>query len=226
MKYRFSLMLAVCVFNMSLVALHVNESAEAAFTKVYKEGTWGKNEKGEGTSGSGARPENSLEYIAFLQRFLKLNKIQSVIDIGCGDWGVSRCIDFRGIRYTGFDVVKSVIEKNKIAFLSPTVSFVCADITKVELPSADLLVCKDVMQHLTNDDVFAILKQLPKFKHCLITNDVFYLTLTSDNTDIRRGDYRNIDLTKPPFNVNGQKVLTYQSGPIGIVKQVLYIYNE
>ena len=123
-------------------------------------------------------------------------------------------------------MVKSVIEKNKKAFSSPRVSFVCADIINYELPCADLLICKDVMQHLTNNDIKVLLKQLPKFKHCLITNDLSYPALTSDNRDIRRGDYRSLDLLKPPFNVKAEKAFMYRSETLNNVKQVLYIYNS
>ena len=67
------------------------------------------------------------------------------------------------------------------------------------------------------------LRQLYKFKHCLITNDVNPGTLTCDNGDIVHGDYWLLDLTKPPFNFQGVKVLTYQCR--GGMKQVLYIQH-
>ena len=90
-----------------------------------------------------------------------------------------------------------------------------------KLPAADLLVSKDVLQHLPNADVKVFLEQLPKYKHVLLTNGTDWTTLTADNLDIALGDYRVIDLTKAPFGVAGKKVLTYDDGKH--THQVLHI---
>ena len=66
--------------------------------------------------------------------------------------------------------------------------------------------------------------QINKFKHCLITNDVDVKTETSINKNIETGGYRTLDLTKEPFHVNGNKVLTYVSDQNK--KQVLYISSD
>jgi len=44
-----------------------------------------------------------------LQQFLKDNKIRSVVDAGCGDWGLSQALDWGGIDYKGYDIVEAVI---------------------------------------------------------------------------------------------------------------------
>jgi hypothetical protein len=92
------------------------------------------------------------------------------------------------------------------------------------VPEADLLICKDVLQHLSNRDISIFLKKLSKFKYCLITNDVDPDTLSSYNQDIETGGYRTLDLRAYPFLVEAQSVLTYQSKTE--VKQVLLIVNH
>jgi hypothetical protein len=199
-------------------------SSEVAFTDIYNKGAWGKNEFGAGSSGGGSLFENATEYILFLQKFLNRFSIHSVVDMGCGDWGISKHIDWEGISYSGYDVVKHIINRNQDLFSSPSIRFIHADAIQTNLPLADLLICKDVMQHLPNDDIFSLLSQIHKFKHCLITNDVNPLTLTSKNHPLPfRGGYRSFDLTQPPFEIAGSKVLTYKSDIW--TKQILHIQN-
>jgi SAM-dependent methyltransferase len=222
-KIFFLLIFAVSSFR--VVFLQANET-EASFTRIYKSGVWGKNQDGEGSSGGGSTVEATAEYRRFLQKFLIDQKIQSVIDVGCGDWEFSQLIDWGNIQYTGYDIVSFVIEKNRKRFEKSTISFEHKNAIETDLPKADLLICKEVLQHLSNKDIKQFLNQIHKFKYCLITNDVNPSTLSSDNRDIENGDYRHLDLTKAPFFINGIPVLTYQV-PYGFyeVKQVLLIIN-
>lgn len=220
-----SIWLKLLCINFALVngALVAEQTNEEVFTSVYTNAVWDRNEEGLGTSGPGSTLKTAQPYMEFLQKFLASNNIQSVADIGCGDWTFSKHVHWGDIQYTGYDVVKDVIEKNKIKFAKPTITFIHGDAVHLNLPSADLLLCKDVLQHLPLEDIQLFLTQLPKFKHCLITNDVDY-TLSSTNQQVQRGGYRTLDLTKPPFNLRGTKVLTYPAG--NFIKQVLYIKNE
>jgi SAM-dependent methyltransferase len=199
-------------------------SSEEVFTHIYDKGVWGLNAQGEGTSGGGSTASMTESYRIFLQQFLKDYAIQSVVDLGCGDWEFSQFIDWNGITYTGYDVVKSVIERNQKKFQQPSISFVHADILQALLPEADLLICKDVLQHLTNEDVALFIQKLSQFKYCLITNDVDPTTKSSSNPEILKGQYRYLDLTQHPFYVDGVKIFTYYAGPW--MKQVLLIQNR
>lgn len=178
---------------------------------------------GQGASGTGSSLESAAPYIQFVEAFIRANEIQSVVDFGCGDWTFSRTINWGKAHYMGIDVVKSVIERNQALYSTPGRQFIHADGISFDLPPADLLLCKDVLQHLTEEDIFLFLEQIKKFKHCLITNDVDHLTWSSTNPPIQRGGARPIDLTKPPFNIPGVKVLTYNSS--GYLKQVLYVIH-
>jgi hypothetical protein len=158
-------------------------------------------------------------YIEFLQNFLKTNNIKSVVDAGCGNFDFSQKIDWHGIHYIEYDVFKSIVKENCIKSSNKTYNFIHDDITTIDLPSADLLLCKDVLQHLPNKDVIRFLKQCSKFKHCLITNDIGSHKM---NKNIKAGEYRPIDLTQKPFNITGFKILTYKSNNWK-TKQVLHI---
>lgn len=189
-----------------------DQTAEEIFTNIYKNKVWGQNSDGQGTSGDGSTLEATQLYRTFLQDFFKAYKIHSVVDVGCGDWEFSRTINWDGIKYTGYDVVKFLIEQNQTRYGTPNINFVHANAVHARIPKADLLICKDVLQHLSNTDISTFTKKLGQFKFCLITNDVNATTGTSDNIDIPTGSYRHLDLTAPPFNLKAVKIFTFYAG--------------
>lgn len=201
-----------------LVQSRASSNIEEAFTYIYNEKIWGVDQYGNGTSGSGSAVQAAAPYIDFLKKFLKKYEVKSVVDFGCGDWSFSQYIDWSGISYTGYDVVKEVIERNNNKFAYGDCVFIHADGIQINLPSADLLICKDVLQHLSNDSISAFLKQCKKFKYCLITNDIN----DGFNQDSPEGGYRPLDLTKAPFWVPGLKIFTYMGCP---QKEVLLIVS-
>ena len=182
------------------------------FGAIYKDRFWGRNAEGEGTSGSGSTLAATEVYRTYLQAFLKQNKIRSVVDAGCGDWEFSKAIDWSGIDYKGYDVVEDVIAKNKARHTKPNVRFFTANIVTENLPPADLLISKHVVQHLPNADVAKFFEQLPKYRHVLLTNTVSATTLSGQNRDIAIGAFRHFDPTKPPFELPGAKPLTWWDG--------------
>ncbi len=133
-------------------------------------------------------------------------------------------MDWSGIDYLGIDVVEHLIVRNQALYSSPTIQFLHTN-ALVNLPSADLLICKDVLQHLPNAYIFHFLTQMSRLKHCLITNctDAYYLT--SANHDVPVGHFRQLDLTRPPFSVKGTKILSYHTS-VRTTKQVLHVNNS
>ena len=182
---------------------------EKIFNHIYKTSYWGNNQAGQGHSGFGSTVDATLIYRTFLQDFLKVNNIQSVVDAGCGDWEFSQAIDWTGIDYKGFDIVEDVIKANIEKHSAPNVSFAVANIVKDPLPKADLLIVKHVLQHIPNAEVHQFLPQIHKYKHVLLINSVDPKTLSGNNKDTTVGGYRHLDLTRPPFNLRGNKVLAY-----------------
>lgn len=216
------------LFLFCLLACHIAAGdlvCEKVFTEIYDKGVWGKNKQGVGHSGGGSDYKNALAYIKFLEEFMALKEVRSVVDFGCGDWTFSQHVNWSGIEYLGIDVVKKVIENNTEKYSSSNVTFISADGVNYELPEADLIVCKDVLQHLPNDDIKLFLKQLYKFKHCLITNDIDPHP-QNNNAQISVGNWRPIDLTIAPFNLKAEKIFIYKGDIGGRYKQVFYIKNE
>jgi SAM-dependent methyltransferase len=202
--------------------LFAEESRERIFTDLYVIDVWGTTEEVQESKAPEFTIENSPSYIDFLQNFIRANSIKTIVDAGCGDWSLSKRNDWAGASYVGFDIVKPVIEKNQKSFSSPQVTFIHGDVNEIDLPQADLLICKNLLQYLTNSDIHQFLKQIDKYKYCLITNDS--TPSETRNRTIVCGDHRPLDLTLPPFNINGVKIFSYKVG--NLEKEVLLITNN
>lgn len=204
-----------------LIAFHLaaEDTVEKIFTEIYQAGDWDE----KGFSFSGSQIEITRDYVSFLEDFMAKNSIKTVVDVGCGDWAFSRHIDWDGIQYIGIDIVEFVIDRNQKLFARPSITFVHANALEIELPKADLLVCKDVFQHLSNAEILKLLEKFKGYNHCLITNFIDPVTLSSSNSDILCGEIHYVDLSKPPFNVKGEKVLNFVAR---LPKQTFYIRNR
>ena len=211
-----SLFLPLFAFSEGSYAEH-----ETIFTRIYSEAVWGTNEEGLGFSGGGSLSKNTLVYRGFLQEFIREHNIKTVIDVGCGDWEFSRYIDWSNVHYTGYDVVAPLIERDRERYGAPNIQFIHANFLDTDLPPADLILCKHVLQHLSNADIEKFLEQLPKFTHCLLTNQVELDTLLGDNADIPAGDCHKLNLSEPPFSVRGETLFVYYCD--GSAHQVFYI---
>ena len=196
------------------------------FSRIYKEGEWGKNSNGEGISGMGSIPSNAMPYLLMLQEFIIKYQIHSVVDVGCGDWELSKLIDWGTIKYSGYDAADKVIENDISRYANANRTFIACDAIHANLPKADLLICKDVLQHLPNSYIRDFITQFGKFKYCLITNDIDFGPEYDRrlNVDIPMGRGRAIDLTKPPFNVVGIPFMRYISD--GHTKEMLLIVRN
>jgi SAM-dependent methyltransferase len=127
-------------------------------------------------------PEYAKPYVVTLQKFLQDYEVGSVVDLGCGDWQFSRLIDWGEIEYLGLDVVASVVDTNTKLFATDAISFETTTVGE-PLPSADLVVCKDVLQHLPLPIVTDYLVEFrQRYKHILITNDVYPDSATNAET--------------------------------------------
>ena len=175
-------------------------SKAEVFSKIYKEDLW------QGSSGGGSKLENVEEYVDVLQKYIDKPEVKTVLDLGCGDWQFSKFLDLSSVSYLGVDVVESVIESNSTSYSASNIKFISRDITTYEVPKADLIICKDVLQHLCNKDVITILvKIITSSKFSLITND--FKPENTENKDIDNGDYRCLDLTLSPFYLDVVTIL-------------------
>ena len=175
-------------------------SIRGIFDLVYDRDIWG------GGSGVGSDMTCTAIYAGLVQHLISSFAIRRIVDIGCGDWRFSRYIDFGEAEYLGVDIVASVVEANNQAYGTDRIRFERVDATIFDLDECDLVLCKDVLQHLSNDNIFKILRQLSKASMWLITNDFWPV-----NEDCRNGDTRPLSLTAAPFSIAAQPILAFNS---------------
>lgn len=107
-------------------------------------------------------------------------------------------INLDNIDYKGYDVAKNVIDYNITKFKKPNVNFYLEKLgTKPKYIAADLLICKDVLQHLNFQEINNIISEFHKFKYIIMINDIE----NTSNKDIKNGGYRSLNIEKAPFNI-------------------------
>jgi hypothetical protein len=193
------------------------------FTSFYRHCEWGADRNGKGTSGYGSTFETARLYIKYINKFIKDNNVKSIIEIGCGDGVLLKYLNVpQGVSYTGYDVVESILKKNRKKF--PNYTFANLNILEEDFPNVDLILCKDVLQHLPNQMVIEMFEKIKT--HCqwsLITND--YSSLDNQyNFDILIGACRNLDFEKPPFEFSGKYVYEYKAK--GCLKKIFLFTHQ
>ena len=193
---------------------------ETIFTDLYEREFWGSNGHLEyrGSSGSGSDPEFNQPYITWLRRYIQENRIQSIVDIGCGDFRCGPHIYTDSeIHYTGIDVYKPLIESLQKEFTE--FRFLHLDCFKEpeKIPSADLYILKDILQHWSNKDITEFLERLIQLQKC---NAILIINCGQQKRkkNIRTGYHRQLSARFAPLrNFHPQIVLTYETKEVSIL---------
>jgi hypothetical protein len=191
------------------------------FIQTYRNKLWGNIEGEQYFSGEGSSEKFTVPYTEWLARFIDEREIDTIIDLGCGDFRAGRQIcSALSVNYVGVDIVPDLIAYNQSRFGNDRVRFTCADIIEEELPDGDLCLMRQVLQHLSNEQISRVLANCMKFPFLVVTDDVYRGPDMRPNLDIMHGpDYRwfrrsGVFLDRAPFNMPAQVVLEipYESG--------------
>ncbi|MUP44690.1 class I SAM-dependent methyltransferase [Gramella sp. BOM4] len=185
-----------------------------AMEQVYHRKLWGTGDS-EFFSGSGSHQTELTEpYIKVVGDFLNsFTEAPIVCDLGCGDFNVGRkLVKFAG-RYIAIDIVEPLIKYNTEHFRQENLEFHCLDIAKDRLPSADIVILRQVLQHLSNAEVHTILKKLSVYKYLILTEHIPEGDFIP-NKDIISGQgirlkkQSGVDITASPFNFKAKEKIT------------------
>ena len=176
------------------------------FTRIYETNKWGSNNNNNysGSSGSGSSLDQQKNtYVPFLKSFIKEHNINSVIDLGCGDFIVGKMIyNDLDVKYYGYDAYEKVINyHNKNNMKNDKYTFTHLDFYKEKesIVGGDLCIIKDVLMHWSLDKIYNFLDymiEIKKFKYILIINDCLQ---TEDNTNINDGQFRELSANFYPL---------------------------
>ncbi len=216
--------LELCVENW----FNCDMSNSEIFGDIYRKGLWGSGSSSQPLSGSGSNSVNARPYVDLIKRYVEEHSVRTVLDFGHGDWEMWKEWDFEEVHYLGVDVAQGLSERIQARYGNDFRTFKFHDLSMGELPNADLLICKDVLQHLPNADIKVFLDACKGFKNAIICNDIyirgtfvfelkerlqlrrrfakllrrqnpFFKQRRRNNSDIPAGQFRGIDLEKNPF---------------------------
>lgn len=133
------------------------------FTDIYQRRVWGDG------SGGGSAPGVAGPWAAIASKVIAELKPRTVLDIGCGDGWASAGIDLHGAAYLGIDPVDSIVEYCRETHIVGNRNYLPIDAITQVLPDADLVLVKEVTQHLSDASVLALIEKLrryPAVLHC------------------------------------------------------------
>lgn len=180
---------------------------KAAMEQVYTLKLWG-GEDYDFYSGEGShKPELVNPYINVVKSFLTSFKSPiTVCDLGCGDFNIGKELVINTKDYIAVDIVPDLIARNKERFKAENLAFHCLDIAVDDLPLGDCALIRQVLQHLSNEEVSSVVAKLTAFKYIIITEHLSQGDFTP-NKDIISGQGirlkkgSGINLLLPPFNL-------------------------
>ncbi len=170
-------------------------TTEEKFNYIYKNNHW----LGQySISGQGSDDSQTEEIRARLPKIISDYHIQSLLDLPCGDFNWMGKLDLNLQQYIGGDIVEEIIQQNQAKYTNNQREFLKLDIIEDDLPTVDLIFCRDCWVHFSFEDV---LKSIHNIKR---SNSKYLLTTTFTdceyNEDIVTGDWRIINLKQEPFN--------------------------
>ena len=172
-------------------------SSEIRFTKVYDNNLWLDKVS---RSGIGSNPSSDAVKmdIAALDRIFDFINPTKIIDVPCGDMAwVPIFLKDKNIEYKGYDIVPSIIKKNKESH--PLLYFEIFNAITQVLPQTDVVLCRDLLNHLSISDIKSVLHNFIQSgnEYFIISNNKGAI---NEEKKMENGDSRPIDITTYPFS--------------------------
>jgi hypothetical protein len=146
------------------------KTTREVFERIYDMGLWGSDS--ESTSGTGSHESQMVTpYVRAIESWASENggNEMRAVDLGCGDFHVGENIFPLFKSYTAADIVASVIGAHQKSPKYSSVKFVCLDAIEEPLPEGEVIFIRQVLQHLSNDQISKILPKIRNFRHAIIT---------------------------------------------------------
>ncbi len=217
----------------------LDKSPEEVFTQIYRTSEWGRSED-EGQpfcSGPGSHDESTVDgYSEPVARFLTaLGHKPDAVDLGCGDFNVGSHIRPFCSRYIACDVVADLIDHNEAQFGDLDVDFRQIDITRDPLPAGEVVFLRQVLQHLSNEQIGRVVQKLHStgYRYLVLTEELprdpnFVPNIdkpVGPGTRSKRGTPDSgVVLTAAPFNlpVKSEEVLWETEASGAFLRTIVY----
>jgi SAM-dependent methyltransferase len=198
-KYGIEAAPATTTYENTVIA-DMEESAKAFFRKRSRQ-------THEPVSGPGSMLANTEDVRNWLTRNIPKLNVKKIVDVGCGDWSWMRLIiPQHDIEYVGYDIVPEIIQNNQERFGNDRTRFELLNPLREKPEAGDLVICRDLLFHLANRHVQAIIDhfRLNGSRYLLATH--FEQGDNQERSDAwqynRRGlSWRPLNLIDEPFSV-------------------------
>ena len=191
-----------------LVTAHLDPAtAVDRFREAYESRAWVSSKGQLSLSGLGSEASATRTVVDALPALLVRLGCERLLDVGCGDWNWMREVRLP-CDYVGIDIVPEVIEANR-RYERVGVEFEVGDAIEGPLPEADVVLCREVLFHLSFRDGMAALANIRAAGRWLLA--------TSDagiwfNSDIATGDFRRINLERAPYRLPRPRAVISDDG--------------
>ena len=176
------------------------------FQEIYDKNVWQSDESASGLS-------SEFQYTESIRSWLTENipkyNVREIVDAPCGDFNwMKYVVQDLEVKYTGLDIIESVIERNKSSYETDNVRFAPFDLCSEVIPDTDLIICRDCLFHLSFSDISDVLRNFSRSNYKFLLTTTHVTGPDFANYDIVSGDFRYIDLLKPPFSFDKKAVLS------------------
>lgn len=201
-------------------------SCGQVFESIYRSGGWrGPNgQPAGGGSGDGSNPWSTVHLRGLLRDFLTSNGLTRLVDVGCGscEWVALLLNELHGaggscassssspaFTYVGLDASSTALDAARVRLASLLPSAVHrgvelgvrdASCSGWRSPSCDVLICRDVLQHLPLSQACTLVSNLLASPARWVVLGTYTRRDGSENCEVPPGGYYSVDLCAPPFS--------------------------
>lgn len=182
--------------------MSTRKDRQSAFSRIYDTAYWGA----EHLSGMGSTVEATAPVRAVIERVVREHDIRSMTDVACGDmvWMPLVLDRLRAaghpVEFTGCDIVPSLVDQHALRF--PDLRFQQLDFVSERIPPADLIICREALQHLPVEDILdALVNFSASGARLLLTTIHLRRHGLRNHLNMRIGRCRDRNLLLPPFDL-------------------------
>jgi SAM-dependent methyltransferase len=198
----------------------MSDSLARRFTEAFDHRLWNDPES---FSGPGSTLSYTEELRSTLPALVRALGCESLLDAPCGDFNWMKAVDLDGIEYTGTDIVPTMIDM--LAAKYPRHRFLVQDITKDPFPQVDFVLCRDVLFHLSNADILAVLRNFLASGSSWLATTHFFQVVRNEDVVSDPKTFRWINLMAPPFHLPPPDFILSDTAPL-YARRWLGVWNR
>lgn len=201
---------------------------ESVMTDIYTRNLWGSPLT---RSGPTSTQERTMELCHTLPELFQSLGIESILDVGCGDFSWMKTVNLEGVEYLGVDIVTDLVENLQKTYTTSTIKFQKMNVLQEPPESVDVWFCRDFLNLLD-------LQQTGQFFSKFLESKSLYLALTTvefndadnlgspqNSLDGYTGIQRMVDIFQPPFRLGDPKKILFD-GEQWFRKRFLVVFSR